>query len=88
MAYVTYAERRGLEQGRSEAAKVFRETLNAILATKSAMITEQLESVDEKLAKIADLDVLKDLSVLALKDDNLNQFHARLEEVYKETINS
>lgn len=86
MAYVTYAERRGIEQGIEQGAKILREMLLEILAFNNSLITEQFEYIEEHLEKIAELEVLKELNSLALTDKDLAQFYVRFEEVLEETL--
>lgn len=89
MAYVTYAERRGieqgleqgLEQGIEQAAQYYRKTLFEILQRWTNLTPEQHTDLAEKLQQVSEPADLSELSSLALATDELARFHARLDEL-------
>lgn len=89
MAYVTSAERRGIkqgieqgiEQGFEQAAVYLRRMLLEILEKNEDVTAEQRSGIAEKVEQISEIEALSELGSLAIEDDGLDGFYARLDEL-------
>lgn len=81
MAYVTYAERRGIEQGIEQAALYFRRMLLDILDKRAEITPERRHEIEQKVEQLSEPEALAELGSLALEDDGLGGFSARIDEL-------
>jgi len=84
MAYVTNAERRGIAQGFEQAAVYLRRMLLEILEKNDAVTAEQRSEIAGKVEQISEIEALSELGSLALHDDGLDSFYARLNELVEQ----